>query len=344
MRTFDGFQHGVNLGGWLSQCVAETEEHFSTFITGEDIARIAGMGLDHVRLPVDYNWIEDAEGRPIEAGLKRIDDCVSWCGARGLNLLLDLHKAFGYSFDPLDDLADREVFFHDAALQARFIALWRRLAERYGRCGNVAFDLLNEVVSPGVAEDWNDLVNRTVAAIRPIAPETWIVVGGVRYNNVRSVPLLGKPFDARVVYNFHCYEPMIFTHQKAYWVEGMPGDLDVAYPDDLERYKALSEQLSFDLAGAIEGTGLTELGPDFFEALFAPAIEAAERNDAPLYCGEYGVIDRAPAEDAVRWMRDISEVFDRHGIGRALWTWKNKDFGLMDAHYDGVREEVAGLL
>ena len=344
MRVFNGFQHGVNLGGWLSQCVATTQEHFDTFITEADIADIARMGFDHVRLPVDYNWIEDEAGEPIEAGLRHIDDCVGWCQARGMNLLLDLHKAFGYTFDPLEADADREVFFHDAALQARFIALWRRLAHRYGARANVAFDLLNEVVSPSVVEAWNDIVDRTIAAIREIAPDTWIVVGGVCYNNVKSVPLLAPPRDARVVYNFHCYEPMVFTHQKAYWVEGMPADLDVAYPDDLARYQALSEQLSFDLAGAIAGEKVDALGPQFFEALFAPAIRAAEANDAPLYCGEYGVIDQAPAEDALRWHADIAAAFDRHGIGRALWNYKNKDFGLVDAHYDAVRDRLLKFL
>ena len=344
MRCFSGFQHGVNLGGWLSQCVATTDEHFDSFITESDIKRINGMGLDHVRLPVDYNWIEDEAGAPIEEGLRHIDDCIGWCQSAELNLLLDLHKTFGYTFDPLDKDADRECFFHDAALQERFIALWSRLAGRYGKYDNVAFDLLNEVVSPGVSTAWNDIADRTVSAIREIAPNTWIVIGGVRYSNVRSVPLLAPPRDNRIVYNFHCYEPMIFTHQKAYWVEGMPDDLEVPYPDSLERYKALSEQLSFDLAGAIAGLGVKALGPQFFEALFTPAIEAAEKNDAPLYCGEYGVIDRAPTADTLRWIRDISIVFNRHGIGRALWNYKDKDYGLIDAHYDAIRDSMAGLM
>ena len=234
MRIFTGYQHGVNLGGWLSQCDETTQEHFETYITDADIKWISGMGLDHVRLPVDYSQIEDESGAPIEAGLARIDDCVDWCDSAGLNLLLDLHKAYGYSFDPLDEGAVREAFFRDPALQERFIAMWRRLAERYGKRGNVAFDLLNEVVSPDVADSWNDIAGRAIAAIREIAPDTWIVVGGVCYNNVRSVPLLALPDDARLAYNFHCYEPMVFTHQKAHWLKDMPRDLDVAYPDSLE--------------------------------------------------------------------------------------------------------------
>lgn len=344
MRIFDGFQHGVNLGGWLSQCDATTEEHFDTFITDADIKWIHGMGLDHVRLPVDYNWIEDESGAPIEEGLKHIDDCIRWCEDVGLNLLLDLHKAYGYTFDPLDKDADREIFFHDKGLQERFIALWRRLAQRYGSHSGVAFDLLNEVISPDVVDEWNDIVDRTISAIREIAPDTWIVIGGVRYNNVRSVPLLAAPHDEKVVYNFHCYEPMIFTHQKAYWVEGMPADLNVAYPDDLKHYIELSERLSFDLAGAIAGQRVRVMGKQFFEALFVPAIEAAEKYDVPLYCGEYGVIDRAPVQDTLRWLKDITAVFNRHGIGRALWNYKCKDFGLIDAHYDAVRDMMIGMM
>ena len=41
MKRFEGFEHGVNLGGWLSQCVSYEKEHFDTFILEEDIKRIA---------------------------------------------------------------------------------------------------------------------------------------------------------------------------------------------------------------------------------------------------------------------------------------------------------------
>ena len=57
MRVFEGYQKGVNLGGWISQCVSYEKEHFDTFITKADIDRIAAWGLDHVRLPIDYDII-----------------------------------------------------------------------------------------------------------------------------------------------------------------------------------------------------------------------------------------------------------------------------------------------
>lgn len=96
------------------------------------------------------------------------------------------------------------------------------------------------------------------------------------------------------------------------------------------------------MTGALaeENSRLKELGPDFFEILFDDAIKAAEKLNVPLYCGEYGVIDQAPAEDTVRWFHDINSVFHKYGIGRAVWTYKEMDFGLVGPHYDSVREEL----
>ena len=64
MREFTGYKKGVDLGGWLSQCGEGnyTEERFNTFIVEKDIERIASWGADHVRLPVDYNVIQNEDG------------------------------------------------------------------------------------------------------------------------------------------------------------------------------------------------------------------------------------------------------------------------------------------
>ena len=57
MKQLSGFMHGVNLGGWLSQC-DYSNDRLENFIKEEDLAVIASWGLDHVRLPVDYNIFE----------------------------------------------------------------------------------------------------------------------------------------------------------------------------------------------------------------------------------------------------------------------------------------------
>ena len=130
MRGMEGYMRGINLGGWLSQFDAPTKEHFDTFITKADLQRIAGMGLDHVRVPVDYTVIETEDGTPKEEGYRYIDNCVQWCRENGLHMIIDLHKTFGYSFDPLDK-DDKTIFFTDSARQQRFFDLWETIAKRY---------------------------------------------------------------------------------------------------------------------------------------------------------------------------------------------------------------------
>ncbi len=119
MKRFEGFQRGVNLGGWLSQCVSYDKAHFDGFITEKDIKDIKSFGLDHVRVPVDYDVFmnESSDGDTVnEEGMAHIDDCIGWCRSNGLNMILDLHKANGYMFDT-NEVADPDRFFTDKELQ-----------------------------------------------------------------------------------------------------------------------------------------------------------------------------------------------------------------------------------
>ena len=86
-----GFRRGVNLGGWFSQC-DYSEDRLEHFITEKDLDTIAAWGLDHVRIPVDYNVLENEDGTWCEKGFMRIARAIGWCKARGLKVVLDLHK------------------------------------------------------------------------------------------------------------------------------------------------------------------------------------------------------------------------------------------------------------
>ena len=345
MRQLDGFSKGVNLGGWISQYAKYDKEHFDTFITEADIQNIASIGFDHVRVPVDYIVLEDEDGTEKEDGFIYLDNCRKWCEKHGLNMLIDLHECYGYSFDPLKKDMDRERFFYDAEMQARFLKLWRTIADRFKDYPDqVAFEPLNEVVLIDVADAWNKVAADFIKTVREICPNHILIIGGVCYANVTTVPLLDLPMDDKIVYNFHCYEPMIFTHQAAYWVDGMPSDFHIGYPKTLEEYRKAGEMLPPDLAGAVYRDGISEIGEGFFEDIFRPAIEKAEKDKACLYCGEYGVIDQADPEDRLRWMRDIHNVFHRHGIGYALWNYKEKDFGLVDKSFETIRERFMEIV
>ncbi len=346
MKKFEGYQKGINLGGWLSQCVSYDKEHFDGFITEKDIEKIASFGLDHIRVPIDYDVFmnESENGDTVnEEGIAHIDDVIGWCRKYSLNMVLDLHKAKGYMFDA-EVVEDGDRFFKDEDLQNAFYKTWEMLANRFGKHKDMlAFELLNEVVNPDLVNEWNAIATKAIGKIRKIVPDIFIIVGGVNYNNVFAVPGINVPIDDRIVYNFHCYEPLCFTHQKAYWVPGMTEEFDMPYPTDLETMRRKSEEFSKDHAGAVFDERLDAEGP-FFDKLFKVAVDVAKEKNVPLYCGEYGVIDRAPVKDSLAWLCDIHACFEKFGIGRALWNYKNKDFGLVDDHYSPIRDEMIKVL
>ncbi|MBQ4017571.1 MAG: cellulase family glycosylhydrolase, partial [Oscillospiraceae bacterium] len=195
MLKDSGFYKGINLGGWLSQC-DYSEERLNSFITEKDFEVIASWGFDHVRLPVDYNVIQDAEGRMMEEGLARIDAALRFCEKTGLHMVLDLHKTPGFSFDP----QEQEMgFFRSAPDQQRFFTIWESFASRYaGKSELLMFDLLNEITEPAYLEDWNRISAECIRRIRRTMPDVRILVGSYHHNAVSAVKDLPAPADDRV--------------------------------------------------------------------------------------------------------------------------------------------------
>lgn len=316
MLKSKGFYKGVNLGGWLSQC-DYSKDRLDNFITKQDIAKIATWGVDHVRLPIDYNVLENDTNDYKEDGFARIDKAIEWCQEFHLNLVLDLHKTAGFSFD----FGEKEDgFFESKNLQERFLLLWEEIARRYGKYADtVAFELLNEVTEQSYIDVWNRLSNECIRRIRVFAPNTLILIGSYNNNCASAVKDLAKPYDDKVVYNFHCYESLLFTHQGATWTDKINPDARMSYEE-------------------------SRLSPEFFEDFFASALETAKKNNTVLYCGEYGVIDRVSPEDTLRWYKDINSIFEKYGISRCAWSYKEMDFGLSDERLKPVFNELLKYL
>ncbi len=331
---------GINLGGFLSQC-EHKELHYQTFIDENDIKQIAEWGFDHVRVPVDYEVVEAEDGQMKEAGYGYIDNVVKWSKAHGLNMILDLHKAYGYDFNDAGD-AEKNNLFSNEALQQRFVNLWKNFANRYGKETHMAFELLNEVVEEDNVAAWNQLIEKAVSAIREITKDTYIIYGGIRWNSASTLQYLEKPKFDNIIFTFHFYEPLLFTHQKAHWVAAMDPNQSISYPVTMEYYKAESEKLGAQGLSVTDAKAKT-MGPEFITERIEEAIEAAKNAGVGLYCGEFGVIDQAPIEDTLRWFEDVDGVFRAHNIGCAVWSYKKMDFGFIDAHYDDIRKQLLEL-
>lgn len=311
-----GFVKGVNLGGWMSQC-DYSDEVLDGFITEPDFKNISAMGFDHVRIPLDYNIIQNTDGSFIAKGFERIDRAIELSKKYGLKVILDLHKTAGFSFD---EGSEESGFFENEAYQELFYAIWEEFAKRYGKdTDNIAFELLNEVTDESYIGAWNRISRECIKCIRAFAPDIVILIGSYNNNGVEQVQYLDEPYDSNIVYNFHCYDPLLFTHQGATWTV----KIDPA------------KRMTYEESGT---------SAEYFEKLFASAIEKAKKHGVSLYCGEYGMIDVADAKDSIKWFKDIHAVFEKYGISRSVWSYKQMDFGITDSKYDGMREELISYL
>ena len=344
MNKLIGYQKGVNLGGWLSQGSLELE-HLDSFIKEEDIRRIKEMGCDHLRLPVDFENIYDEKNKcDNKIGYKYIDLCIEWCKKNNLNVVLDLHKAPGYVFDDFDY---SQGFFDNPQLNELFLDIWDRLSKRYAKYSDMMmFEMLNEVTDFSFSDSWNKLAYKCIEVIRRNAPTVKILYGGVGYSAVTAVKLLPKPYDENIVFNIHCYEPMAFSHQGAYWVDKMPLTFRMPYPVDAGKYRLIATIVPSIPNGTLgkPDDALEKLKDNFFINLFKEAVECAEKYNVSLYCGEYGVIDRADTKSTLNWFKDINNAFEHYGIGRAVWSYKEMDFGIIGDHYKDIYEKLIELL
>jgi len=340
---FEKFRSGMNLGGWVSQSNLE-KNHIAGFIKKEDIDRIASWGLDHIRLPFDYPILED-DSKPfvyIEDGFEILQKTLGWCKEASLNLVLDMHMAPGYAFGNNNE---NNIIFNDETAQKRFISLWQEIAVRFKDQGDsLIFELLNEIVDSH-GDKWNKIARKAIEGIHSIDPDRYILLGGPNYNSAAGLDALDIYDDERVLYNFHYYEPFLFTHQRAVWTPLKNIDVDQPYPGKIEGAEKLKEYFSGQKPEQGKSlNGNTVFDKAFLENRLAPAISFSQRTGKKLYCGEYGAIDHAGLDSRINYLNDVNELFEKYNIGRACWSYKGMNFTSINNGGTPVSEKLVKAL
>lgn len=154
------------------------------------------------------------------------------------------------------------------------------------------------------------------------------------------------PPDENIVYNFHCYAPLVFTHQGASWVEGMKSDFRIDLHHTIEEFRQMTQEMMPYELGTFRAVSDCNRAFDetYFEELFKSAINTAKERNVALYCGEYGVISFAKDTDILEWYTMIHRVFEKYHIGRAAWTYKGMYYDIAGEHLDAVRKELNQVL
>jgi hypothetical protein len=335
----DGLQAGANLGRWISQYDRKSPA-FDTYIREDDLARIAGWGMDHVRLPVDCDFFETAPYKYSEERLGYVDNAITWARKHRLKLMLDLHSAPGYFFGDVG----RNKLFTDAEMQARYLDIWRNFAVRYKQHRDfLAFELLNEVVE-APTEVWNGLVRRAAKLIREIDPTRWIIYGGTDYSSIDTLKDLVVLDDPRILYTFHFYNPILFTHQRAEWnsaatdYEKFTHGAQVDYPGQVPQIAAFAAAFPRHRS-EVRLVGQT-IDKSWLRKALQPALDFRAKTGRPVHCGEFGVLNTASTESKARWYADFCDLLREFRIPRTMWTYKEDGFGLVDERAGAVVNEA----
>lgn len=366
------FHNGINIGGWLSQYeflvevqdLPHFQKHFDTFITEKDIHRISQWGLDHVRIPVSGYLLYDPEKKELNPiPLSYLDQCISWCKKYGLNMILDLHDLWGNVYGAMDKPMP---LLTDHSLQDNFFDIWKKLTRHFEKVGHnttpgtpdtssavtpkadssfiLMFELLNEV-SDASLYLWNQMYKEAIKEIRKIDPKRPILVGSNCQNSVVYLNQLDLVEDPLVFYNFHYYDPQVFTHQRAHFSDEMKEfNQTISYPGDISGFVTyLETHPQYQLKYALVAKE-TRNDRALMEKLLKNAMDFVTYSGKELYCGEFGVIDSAPDTEAVKWLKDFTSILDQYRIGHALWNYKALDFGLFDLNGNVVSQTLIDFM
>lgn len=333
--------HGVGLGGWMNlenfitgypgnesgmraQLLAAMgpaayeaffEAFYFDFFDEADAAHLAEIGMNSVRIPVNYRHFED-DARPFELkepGFQRLDRVISLLARHGIYSIIDLHALPGYQNQHWhsDNPTHIATFWDHPHFQDRVVNLWEALATRYRDRPEVAgYNPINEPSDP-LGTRLVPFYDRLEKAVRAIDPRHVLFLDGNKYSTDFSA------FDARseplsnAVYTAHDY--------------ALPG-----------------------ITSATEYPGTTRgeyFDKSVVEASFLRRTEYMRRTGTPIWIGEFGPVystDRSQDPWRLQLLRDQLDIYRDHGASWALWTYK--DIGLQGLQYAAPSSPYVSLI
>jgi endoglucanase len=319
--------HGINLSEWFAQVYdakGYTKEHFDAWTTAQDIALIKAMGFDHVRLSVNPQPMfrrGQADQIP-EEYLGYLDRAVQMILGQRLALIIDVH--------PESDF--KQKLATDDGFVEQFADYWRALARHYSATNAelVMFEILNE---PEFHDRyrWQGVQGKLAGAIREGAPQHTIIVAGAYWSSESELLFFDPLRDTNIIYNFHFYEPHIFTHQGATWSTNYVHYLkDLPYPSTPENVR----QAAVLIPDAVNRLQAIHYGLDRWNALridgeIGQVAAWAKRWGVPVICNEFGVYRKTSNhQDRAAWISDVRTTLEKYGIGWTMWDYSG-GFGVV---------------
>jgi aryl-phospho-beta-D-glucosidase BglC (GH1 family) len=314
-----------------------TQEQWKTMrekLKESEFKQVADLGFTHVRLNLGRGFLQDLKPpyKMNPEGLALVDQAVDMALKHHLAISLDMHQT------PAPDI------FHDAEQLKAYQKLWAGLTQHFSRRPlTVLFELMNEPAIPELAKDdpapkdiekWKKIQMDLIAIIHKKDPKRYIVVTGGGWGSAAGLLQMGSLGLPRLVYTFHDYEPFIFTHQGATWVDkGVRFLRSIHYP--VTKTEVQKNWETAKKAGYPEWP--FKAVPKGFDRedmrkSLEPLFEFGREKGIVLYCGEFGVHKPyAPSEDRARWYKDMTDLLRANGVPWSMWAY-HAGFDLADAN------------
>jgi endoglucanase len=258
----------------------------------DNLTAIKKAGFAHVRINF-FGFKFMGPGNVLdEIVLRRLDAVIEEVLARKLVPIVDEHDTH---------LCQRDV----SECAEKLKAFWRQIAERYaGKYPALVFEVLNEPGGEMTSASWNSLLNECLGIIRRTNPERPVIAAVLNTDEIPVDELVLPAEDRHLIVTFHYYAPIRFTHQGAPWSPTFSriGPLDWGSPEDEAKAAADFRKMSL----------------------------WAEKEQRPVYVGEFGVYERAPSDSWQRYLSFVARSADRLGWSWAYWQFDH-DFAAFDS-------------
>jgi endoglucanase len=185
----------------------------SSWLTPADIANVAALGGNVVRIPFFYQLVQSDSnpGQLIPSGVALLDALVDACAQAGVYAILDLHGApGGQSSNLTTGETNQNQLFASAAWQQQTVQLWSLLAAHYQNHPEVAgYDLINEP-SGATPSGLISLYDSIYKAIRAVDPNHMIIMED-GYLGLSIFPTPAKMNWSNICYSLHLYHLTALT-------------------------------------------------------------------------------------------------------------------------------------
>ncbi len=326
-KGVDNLQRGVDISRWFRFPSDESDAYFANYITEDDLNFIESNGFTHVRLSIAPQYIFDtASPTKINAHmLPFIDKAIKRILSHHMAVVVDLHDE-QKTFENGKNAQDLQVF-------------WGNFAKHLTQfdANNVYLELLNEPVFDGRQQQWLDLQNHLIQIVRQQAPNNTIIATGADWGGIEGLGKVMPSGDKNVIYSFHFYDPMAFTHQGADWAgDSYPSIAKLEYPESqINCHQVLAHVTTASATDEVQGYCDQKWNKETLANVIQQAVDWSKKYNVPIWVGEFGVYcKQTPRQSKLEWLRDVKAIFEQNHIGWTLWGYDDC-FGLGVTHQNG---------